>query len=186
MIGEDPRVNRKRIKFGVALLLFCGLAAGLWYYVQTPQFTMVQIVDSFEGHDLATFEKYVDIDGISAGVLDQYLGALARTDRGVAVTADTKQRLLRQLRAAIRRFVRTGRYPRLRGELRGLLPDIGTLRQRFRGIDDFRVRGRAASIGVQTRDGMGTLRFELRKQGLIWRVSALNGLAGYFAKTLRP
>jgi hypothetical protein len=56
----------------LALLVLAG-GAGWWYWTTTPTYAAYEIVDSVKTHDLAKFQKYVDVDSVSDGIIDDLL-----------------------------------------------------------------------------------------------------------------
>ncbi len=165
----------KRWVVGIALTL------GFLYFTSTPQFTLIQISDAFEAHDLPTFEKYVDIDGLVETVVRQYAAASKPSLRHSELA---QRRLTRSLRQQLIRFVETGllRSEPLTAEI---VPDIGTLRNRFQGVDYLRVAGDTAYIGLQTRDDMGVFEILMHRKGWFWRVDAVNDCPAYWRRTVK-
>ena len=63
------------MRFGlivVVLALFFG--AGWWWWTTTPQYSIEQVKDAINAHDLAKFDKYVDLDTTSSKMVDDPTG----------------------------------------------------------------------------------------------------------------
>ncbi len=175
----------RRTKLIIRWVIGIALAVGFLYFTRTPQFTLIQIGDAFEAHDLSTFEKYVDIDGLVETVVRQYAAITPNlTPASLRDSELAQRRLTRSLRNQLIRFVETGllRTEPLTAEI---VPDIGTLRNRFQGVDYLRVKDDTAYIGLQTRDDMGVVEIVMHRKGWFWRVDAINDLTEYWRRTLQ-
>ena len=176
--------NQKRARF-IRWAIIIALTAGFLYFTHTPQFTLIQIGDAFEAHDLQTFENYVNIDGLVESAVQQYVAAKQNlASPSLRDSELDRQRLIVSLRNQIVKFVKTGNLPYdpLTAEI---VPDIGTLRNRFQGVDYLKVKGDVAFIGLQTRDDMGIVEIAMHRKGWFWRVDAINDLAEYWQRALR-
>lgn len=53
------------------MLVISLLGGGIYFFwTTTPQFTLEQIKDALKTHNLAKFEQYVDVDGVSQSIAD--------------------------------------------------------------------------------------------------------------------
>ena len=54
-----------------ALVLAIAAAAGYWYFTRSPLFTLWQTKRAMDHHDLALFQTYVDVPGVSRALVDR-------------------------------------------------------------------------------------------------------------------
>jgi len=59
------------VLLSISLVTVTGLF--YWNYITSPQYSLGQISKSFSEHDLTTFQKYVDIDGVISNLFDQQM-----------------------------------------------------------------------------------------------------------------
>lgn len=67
-----------------AVVLTVIVAAGsilYWQYTKTPKYSLWQAKKAIDQHDLASFEKYVDVEGICSRAIDQLLETISDTER---------------------------------------------------------------------------------------------------------
>lgn len=57
--------------FSLITLIIFTLVLGYMYWLKTPQYSLLQIKKAVDNHDLKNFKKYVDIDMLITGLVDQ-------------------------------------------------------------------------------------------------------------------
>ncbi|SDN81394.1 DUF2939 domain-containing protein [Pseudomonas jinjuensis] len=57
----------------VAVGLLAAMAGGFYYYTTTPSYSVLQIRESVESHDVALFEKHVDVDTLFNRLIDDVM-----------------------------------------------------------------------------------------------------------------
>ncbi len=63
------------MRFGL-IIVFLALSLGAgwwWWWTTTPQYSIEQAKDAIKNHDIAKFEKYVDLDTTSSKMVDDLL-----------------------------------------------------------------------------------------------------------------
>lgn len=65
--------NQKKIGIGTVVAVLCALAFYFLYWVKTPAYSLNIIKESVEKHDVATFEKHVDMDTLYTKFFDDAL-----------------------------------------------------------------------------------------------------------------
>lgn len=106
---------KKAILLGLLVLIAAG---GYWYYrsiAEGPKYSLMQAAAAVQSHDVAAFERYVDVGSITGSVVDQVAGqrsALKLLSPGsMAFTGALhllKPQLAEAARKEVRRYVETG------------------------------------------------------------------------------
>ena len=198
----DDRTRRTALVVGgVGVLLFlcllmAGGAAWYWYYTRSPKYSLAQAKKAADAHDLATFEKYVDVRGVSRSIVDQaYREAqrgqkppdsdMERTGRaiGEGLVALVKPRLAEELAVQISKAVESGTPPSttagrggfsLGGVLSGLRTDL-----HFEAFEYERRSGSVANVGVLVRNPKNEeilLDLKMRDLGGYWQVAEITNV----------
>lgn len=93
-----------------------------WQYTQTPKYSLLQAKKAFEQHDLVSFEKYVDIEGVINSLIDQLLELRTENEKqqgklgqlgeaiGKSLIMLLKPELVRILKQQIIEYVETGKF----------------------------------------------------------------------------
>jgi len=104
----------------LVILLILG-AAGWWYWTTTPEFSIRRVKQAVKDHDLTTFNKYVEMDSVASGMVDDLftipmqnvlgtgVGMLGRWFVAGAVGL-LKPPLVVGIKEDLSRFVTTGRF----------------------------------------------------------------------------
>jgi hypothetical protein len=151
------------------LLLLLALAAGGYYYYrslkQGPEYALLQAAAATQTHDIATFEKFVDVNSVTGHLVDQItnqsslLGAL---NPGGLMFKGALRLLKPQLTKAahneVQRFVETGSIegaaeaaPKGLGRvsLAGLASKVVSPETTFKGVKYTRQEGEQAFVGLE-------------------------------------
>lgn len=68
--------NAKKIGLGVVIAVLCAIAFYFLYWTKTPAYSLNIIRESVEKHDVATFEKHVDMDTLYTKAFDDGIVAV--------------------------------------------------------------------------------------------------------------
>lgn len=100
------------------LVLIVVVGGGYWYYRSMsagPQYSLMKAAAAVQAHDVAAFEQYVDIGGVTGSIVDQMTtqgSALKLLSPGSLAFTGTLRLLKPQLaeaaRKEVRRYVETG------------------------------------------------------------------------------
>ena len=122
MTGNLSRQSQLKIFFAVVLLLLAGAGALWWYFAQytkTPEYSMKMIEESVARHDMAKFQKYVDVDHLLDTASDALMEGLIDADRPMSEEARTavsgftkmfKAPLVLSFKAAINHYIESGEW----------------------------------------------------------------------------
>ncbi|MTI87648.1 MAG: DUF2939 domain-containing protein [Balneolaceae bacterium] len=102
------------------LLLVLVAGSGYWYWTSTPRYSINQIEQAVKTHDVTTFKKHVDIEGLTSRMIDDMLDEATRdvssddpfeelgAAMGKGLVKLVKPMLVSQAEKQIIRYVETG------------------------------------------------------------------------------
>lgn len=180
----------------LVLLLALG-AAGYYYYRSLkngPQGALVSAAAAVQTHDLAAFEKYVDVSSVTSHLVDdvaQQGSALASLVPGGGLMMGGALRLLKPALAKaahseVARYVETGSLeaaaeaaPKrmMNLSLTGLASRVVSADSKFKGIKYTREEGDNAFVGLEISqpkyDTTMVVEVKLRRQGDHWQMTQI-------------
>ena len=192
----------------ILLLLFVVAAVGAYLYYQnytsSPKYSLLQAHEALEDHDMAAFEKYVDVSGLTGSLIDQLaeqrslIGALNPAS-GVIRQAlrYMKPQLTQVARKEIEKYVETGDFkkdpnaPKKKVDisLSGLWHKVVSDSAAFKGVKYVKEEGQTALVGIEFTqpryDTTMVLEVRMRDQGDYWQVVALTNTADLLKQTAR-
>ena len=185
---------RKLLLF--ALLL--ALAAGGYYYYRMlksgPSGALVSAAAAVQKHDMATFEKYVDVSSVTSHLVDdvaQQSSALTSLMPGGSLLMGGAMRLLKPALAnaahqEVQRYVETGSLEAATAaapkhvvniSLTGLASKIVSPDSEFKGIKYTREEGDNALVGLEVTqpkyDTTMVVEVKMRRQGDHWQMTQI-------------
>lgn len=181
-----PRSSRAWQIFGATLVLI-GVAAvvGFWLWTRSPQYAIRQIGAAFKAHDIQSFKKYVDLDGVAADTVS--LVQATRSDGsglGAALAVTMTGPLQETAKRSITNFVETG------GSGPVILYDFLDVDSSFAGVDYVKRDGKIAVVGLRfmtphraTKAHVYEVR--MRDLGSHWQVAGVNVRQLVEAKAVR-
>lgn len=183
----------------LVLLLALG-AAGYYYYrslKQGPSGALVAAAAAVQTHDMATFEKYVDVSSVTTHLVDdvaQQGAVLTSLVPGGGLLMGGAMRMLKPTlakaaRQEVQRYVETGSLEaaaaaapkrRINVSLTGLAGKIAGPDSEFKGVKYTREEGDNAFVGLEISqpkyDTTMVVEVKLRRQGDHWQMTQiLNG-----------
>ena len=193
-------------KILLLLLLVAGVGAYTYYqnYTGSPKYSLLQAHEALEDHDMAAFEKYVDVSGLTGSLIDQLaeqrslIGALNPAS-GVIRQAlrYMKPQLTQVARKEIEKYVETGDFkkdpnaPKKKVDisLSGLWHKVVSDSAAFKGVKYVKEEGQTALVGIEFTqpryDTTMVLEVKMRDQGDYWQVVALTNTADLLKQTAR-
>lgn len=154
--------------------------SGYMYWLQTPQYSLIQIQDALKNKDIYAFQQYVDIDGIINRGVDVYVvHGMKGEDSGfgqafaVGMVEMMKPNLIARAKSEVIGFVES--KSSVNNSMRQKYDEGGV------AIDyDIRKQGNIAFLiidikNLETNKSM-TAEFKLRKVGDYWRVIEFSNL----------
>jgi hypothetical protein len=189
------------------LLLVVAAVGGYLYYqhfTSSPKYSLLQAHEAMADHDMAAFEKYVDVQGITGSLIDQLaeqrglIGALNPAS-GVIRQAlrYMKPQLTQVARKEIEKYVETGDFkkdpeaPKKKVDisLSGLWHKVVSDSAAFKGVKYVKEEGETALVGVEFTqpryDTTLVLELKMRDQGDHWQVVELTNTGELLKHTAR-
>lgn len=180
------------------LVVLLALAAGGYYYYrslkQGPSGALVSAAAAVQTHDMAMFEKYVDVNSVTAHLVDdvaQQSSALTSLLPGGSLMMGGAMRLLKPTLAKaahqeVQRYVETGSLeaaataaPKrlVNVSLTGLASKIVSPDSEFKGIKYTREEGDNAFVGLEVTqpkyDTTMVVEVKMRRQGDHWQMTQI-------------
>ncbi|MFC5270926.1 hypothetical protein [Adhaeribacter terreus] len=152
---------KKILLIGLALALLLGY---LYFrsFTSGPKYALLQAKEAAQNHNMAEFEKYVDVESLTNSLVDQITGSPGLTENfipGLRLSKSVidlfKPTLARAARAEVKNYVETGRInTRLEGNemLFSLAAIIGTIvsdDSQFKSIAYVKENGGEALVGLE-------------------------------------
>lgn len=192
----------KLVSTVLAAVLLAGAAFAYWHWTRTPTYSLRQIQKAVEAHDVAKFEKHVDVEGVSSRLIDDMMSqALKETQSqsgaealgtalGAGLVQLMKPRLVEAVREQAVRLVERGSFgsstPAISESdseeisLRSMSEQIGADESSFKGIEYIKKQGKIALVGLGFRnselDADLVFELKLRDMGGYWQLTEFANL----------
>lgn len=197
------------MKKTILLVLLALLAIGGYLYYRqlrtSPEYSLMQAYKAVTDHDVAAFERYVDISSVTGSLVDEVAeqgAALGGLDaKGIALTGALqlfKPQLARTAREQVRRYVETGSAQAaaeagssgpLNVSVLGLAGKVVGEGSRFKGIKYTRQQGDQAFVGLEFTqpryDTTLVLEVAMRNQGAYWQATAISNSGALIRQVTR-
>lgn len=197
----------KKIIIIVTAITIIILGVGGYYYwkhTTSPKYSLWQAKKAFEQHDLISFEKYVDIEGISNNLIDQMMimeqekpkdewEALGESI-GKGLVELLKPQLGKLTKYQVAKIVETGRFEEEKNKkaeeselsFLGIWNKTGGEETGFQGIKYVKKEGKLAYIGLniflEKYNANLILDLKMRDKEGYWQVAGLSNFADYMKK----
>lgn len=114
--------SKSKIKLISIITLICIIATSAWYFVyytKTPEYSLGLIKESVEKHDVAKFNKHVDLDSILSRGYDDLFSAMIESDKSMSSQGKNflagfaqmfKATFINGFKDNIKRYVETGSW----------------------------------------------------------------------------
>lgn len=180
------------------LILLLALGAGGYFYYQSqkqgPKGALVSAAAAVQAHDMATFERYVDVNSVTTHLVDdvtQQGAVLTALVPGGGLLMGGAMRLLKPTLAKaahqeVQRFVETGSLESAAAaapkrlvnvSLTGLVGKVVGPDSEFKGIKYSREEGNNAYVGLEITqpkyDTTMVVEVKLRRQGDHWQMTQI-------------
>ncbi|MFQ5714880.1 MAG: hypothetical protein ACE5GU_12690 [Candidatus Scalinduaceae bacterium] len=200
---------KKIIIIATAITIIILGVGGYYYWKRTtsPEYSLWQAKKAFEQHDLISFEKYVDIEGITSSLIGQILEISTEQEKpkdeweqlgesfGKGLVALLKPQLGKLAKQQVAEIVESGRFEEKKEDKTSEEPEfslseiwnkVGGEETGFQGIEYVEKEGKIAYIGLkffQKKYNMDLiLDLKMRDKGGYWQVAELSNFADYMKK----
>jgi len=166
-----------------------------YYYKQTPKYSLYQAYNAYEDHDITTFRKYVDIEGLSSNIVDDLIKhsietAEKSTDEWEEMGQKSAEGLVELLKPTlidliskqISELVETGNIEeREKGEgISNLWRNTVEDKIKFEGVKYIKKDGKLAFLGLnyykQEKNSEINIELKMRRIENYWQVATINNL----------
>ena len=184
---------KKKVLF-IVLPIVIVLAIGgflYWKFISSPEYSLAKINESIENHDITTFEKYVDVDGIIMRLMSQIPDIIGGNKKAAMFGEEINQLILSVLQGpilkiakeSVRTVIERGHFDKsitqkdLMAELLKQVP-IDTIK--IIGLKEIRKQGKVCTVPIQiyvgAYEGETTLELMMRNKGNYWQVAEISNL----------
>ena len=183
----------KKLFFIVLPLLLILVIGGVlyWHYITSPEYSLGKIKESITNHDITSFEKYVDVDGIIMRMMSQIPQVIGADKKLGLFGKDVDQLILSALQGPIINIAKESvRTVIERGYFDQQVTQTDSISKLFKQlpIDSFKImalkkirkKGKICmvplQIYVEAYDGETTLELMMRDKGSFWQVAEISNL----------
>jgi len=192
------------------LVLLLALAAGGYYYYQSlkngPSGALAQAAAAVQTHDMATFEKYVDVNSVTNNLVNDIVGqgsAVTSLIPGGQLAVAGALKLMKPMLAKaahkeVQRYVETGSLeaaaeaaPKrlVKISLTGLASKIVSPESEFKGIKYTREEGDNAYVGLEVSqpkyDTTMVVEVKMRRRGDHWQMTQVTNAGELLNQAVR-
>lgn len=172
-----------------------------WNYMRSPQYSLWMAAKAIKQHDITTFEKYTDVDGLSSRLIDQIMEQATQNNSspknrweqvGEALAKGfvgmIKPRMVESAKEQIERYIENGEFENSSTAseekspstvpLKEVYSKIAGEKDGFRGIQYIKKDGKIASVGLgfyrEDYDKMLVLDLKMRDKGGYWQIAEIS------------
>ena len=164
-----------------------------WRFYSSPQYSLDQIRKAVKNHDITQFEKYVDLDSVTARLINRLPSILQNiSDEKLFLGSEEinrmplslkKDSISKALRESVRAYIERSEWNfsvYTQGPLAKVIGKIPLGSFSVKGIQNVKREGKICkaliNIYVQEYDGDATLEIMMRDKGSYWQVVELSNL----------
>lgn len=183
------------------LLLVVALIGGYTYYrnlVSSPKYALLQAHEAMQDHDMAAFEKYVNIESITTNLINdmsQQKSLIGVLNPSSMVLKQALQFMKPQLagvaRKEVQKYVETGSFAKDPNQqkkvdisLNGLWNKVVSDSSEFEGVKYTREEGETAFVGLEFTqpryDTTFVLEVKMQNQGDYWQATEITNTSDIF------
>jgi hypothetical protein len=71
-------LNKKLVLSLSAFVILVAVAIGYWQWTKSPTYSLKQLASAIKDHDRDDVEKYLDIESVASGVMDQFFAQMPK------------------------------------------------------------------------------------------------------------
>ena len=173
--------------FLIVAIIVIAILTLYWQYIQSPKYSFLQAKKAIEQHNLASFKKYVDIEGIASSLID-YLLEPSTEEKEQSIweeigeeigTKIAKTYLTKNLKQQIVKYVEIGKFEESDFSLSDLWNN-------FKDIAYVKKEGKIAYIGLEffneKYDTSLILELKMRDKGSYWQIAKISNFLEFMKK----
>lgn len=196
--ASELTTNKKKIVLAAVAAVIVIALLGYWYWTKTPQYSLKQMQESVAKHDLAAFNKYVDVDSVTSRAIDQLLELKLNDPKDVqddttknfaaGLIKLLKPQLVAVAKDEIKTFVEKGttetqtpNNPKIKELL-----NTGSGKAEFKGVAYTNKDGKIATVGLDMfypkLNSTTLLEVKMREMDGYWQIAEISNLASFVKK----
>lgn len=182
----------------IALVILLGAFSWWQHWVHSPQYSLMQAKKAFEQHDLTNFRKYVDVESVTARILDQLLDDFKEENKPVDqweamgqtfaenMFMALKPQLAKMAKEQVEYYVEQGSFKQTQSQtgsnfsLEEVTGQALAKENEYQGIEYVKKEGKIATVGIKVLQAKYNvpliLEIKMRKQDGYWQVAELSNL----------
>lgn len=198
-VASKLTTNKKKIVLTAVAAVIVIALLGYWYWTKTPQYSLKLMQESVAKHDLAAFNKYVDIDSVTSRAIDQLLELKLNDPKDVqddttknfaaGLIKILKPQLVAVAKEEIKTFVEKGttelpdnhNNPKMKELL-----NTGSGKAEFKGVAYTNKDGKIATVGIDMfypkLNSTTLLEVKMREMDGYWQIAEISNLASFVKK----
>ncbi len=193
--------NKKKIVLAAIAAVIVIALLSYWYWTKTPQYSLKLMQESVAKHDLAAFNKYVDVDSVTSRAIDQLLELKLNDPKDVqddttknfaaGLIKLLKPQLVAVAKDEIKTFVEKGttELPANQApnnpKMKELL-NTGSGKAEFKGVAYTNKDGKIATVGLDMfypkLNSATLLEVKMREMDGYWQIAEISNLASFVKK----
>ncbi|WP_333594750.1 hypothetical protein, partial [Anaerospora hongkongensis] len=193
--------NKKKIVLAAVAAVIVIALLGYWYWTKTPQYSLKLMQESVVKHDLAAFNKYVDIDSVTSRAIDQLLELKLNDPKDVqddttknfaaGLIKILKPQLVAVAKEEMKTFVEKGttelpdNQSANNPKMKELL-NTGSGKAEFKGVAYTNKDGKIATVGLDMfypkLNSTTVLEVKMREMDGYWQIAEISNLASFMKK----
>jgi len=201
--------SRRFFAIGAVITVLVGVAV-YWQWTRLPPYSFWQAKKAVERHDLTSFEKYVDVEGLASSTVDQLIensykqrpepnDPWSKLGESMArgLVQLMKPRLVAAVKEQVVRFVEKGDFGPRKSDSDGpqvSLKEIGKKtvgeKSKFQGIEYVKKQGSIAILGLKFLNAQDNaaviLDMKMRDRGGYWQITELSNFPEFLGKLDKP
>ena len=194
-------------KVFIILVLGLVIIGGIfyWQWIRSPKYSLWQAKKAIEQHDLISFEKYVDIEGLTGRLIDQLLefsssqreeptNEWTQVGRNLAkgIIGLLKPQLAKMAKEQIAYYVEKGDFGYKKKEeapefsIKEIYNKVGAEKSKFQGIEYVKKEGKISLVGLkfyqEQYNSTLILDIKMRDRGGYWQIAELSNFSDVIRK----
>ncbi len=176
---------------GIASIVLIAGGVAYWLFYTTPEYSLHQIEESVKNRDITSFEKYVDIEGITMRMLADIPEVIGKNTRLGFFSDDVNQMVFSVLqepiagmvKEAVRSYIERGRLNSKMTEKRALadflkqLPVNSFKHPRLKTVNtEGKICKVLVEVVVEAFEGRANIEFLMRDKGSYWQIAEFSNL----------
>jgi len=199
IINGGNEMKKSRV-IGLALVVAIVISGMfLWKHFTSPNFSLMQIKNAIEDHDVTSFEKYVDLSSITLRIITELPDALGSQkimdsfgQEGAGLLIGfVKESFVKSIRELVSTFIERGQIDKTlieQGSLSKLMKKLPIDNLSIVEFQEINVEGKICRVPLELHigsfDGNVVLELMMRDKGSYWQLAELSNLSEFLSEVV--